>query len=78
MMCLHGTCNCYKMTDTLFRFSTQKVDVNNGTTKDLDQPSAALIQEVEFKGNGEKKITKECIRNLVGTKLNKVQMKNFF
>lgn len=47
------------------------LDVTNGTTKDLDQPSAALIQEVEFKGNGEKKITKECIRNLVGTKLSK-------
>lgn len=58
--------------------STQKVDVTNGTTKDLDQPSAALIQEVEYKGNGEKKITKECIRNLVGTKLSKVRMKNLF
>lgn len=49
------------------------VDVTNGTTKDLDQPSAALMQMVEFKGNGEENITKECIRKLVGTKLNKGQ-----
>ncbi|XP_052696589.1 arrestin domain-containing protein 2-like isoform X1 [Crassostrea angulata] len=49
------------------------LDVTNGTTKDLDQPSAALMQMVEFKGNGEENITKECIRKLVGTKLNKGQ-----
>lgn len=52
--------------------STQKVDVTNETNEDLDQPSAAMIQMVEFKGNGEEKITKECIRKLGGTKLKKV------
>lgn len=52
--------------------SNQKVDVTNETNEDLDQPSAALIQMVEFKGNGEEKITKECIRKLGGTKLKKV------
>lgn len=54
------------------------MEATNETKEDLDEPSAALIQEVEFKGNGEKKITKECIRNLVGTKLSKVRMKNLF
>lgn len=47
------------------------LDVTNETNEDLDQPSAALIQMVEFKGNGEEKITKECIRKLGGTKLKK-------
>lgn len=56
--------------------SIQKVEATNETKEDLDEPSAALIQEVEFKGNGEERITKACIRKLGGTKLKQVvQMK---
>ncbi|XP_065943880.1 arrestin domain-containing protein 3-like [Magallana gigas] len=46
----------------------------NETKEDLDEPSAALIQEVEFKGNGEERITKACIRKLGGTKLKQIKI----
>nr|XP_022329532.1 arrestin domain-containing protein 3-like isoform X3 [Crassostrea virginica] len=47
------------------------LEVLNETSKDLDQPSASVMQEVDYKGNGEWKVVTECVRTVVGSRLDK-------
>lgn len=48
------------------------MEVLNETSKDLDQLSASVMQEVDYKGNGEWKVVTECVRTVVGSRLDKV------